>query len=379
MKMIYKAFAKKLFGKDYERLIRTLLVLGAVFFGLRTAGMQIEISAGILYLMASMFTAGIMWQALSSKDQASYLQNLYMLPFENRKLVFSYISALGSYTLLTKTAALLSVAFAVSAWTWTEVLGSFLCAVHAALFAAVLFSFRNHPWAGSLWAVVVVIVLLWGENMAVFWILAIHSLFLLLVLWRADAYSFYFVDGKRSRTVKSRRHVLISAYFVRYLRGHKNYLANTGILWGLALVLPVFFEKTADTFALPMGFALLTFNTPVCILLSGDPALERAVRFLPGQGKGFCIPYGLFLFFCNFAADVIFLCSWQIQSGGVTARMAGMAAVFSSLGAVLSVMLEWFFPVRGWKIESDLWHHPRKYVVPGIMLMLAGGISHFTK
>lgn len=59
-----------------------------------------------------------MWQALSSKDQASYLQNLYMLPFENRKLVFSYVSALGSYTLLTKTAALLSVAFAVSAWTW---------------------------------------------------------------------------------------------------------------------------------------------------------------------------------------------------------------------------------------------------------------------
>lgn len=160
MKMIYKAFAKKLFGKNYERLIRTLLVLGAVFFGLRTAGMQIEISVRILYLMVSMFTAGIMWQALSSKDQASYLQNLYMLPFENRKLVFSYISALGSYTLLTKTAALLSVAFAVSAWTWTEVLGSFLCAVHAALFAAVLFSVRNHPWAGSLWAVVVVIVLL---------------------------------------------------------------------------------------------------------------------------------------------------------------------------------------------------------------------------
>ena len=50
-----------------------------------------------------------------------------------------------------------------------------------------------------------------------------------------------------------------------------------------------------------------------------------------------------------------------------------------SVPAVLSVMLEWFFPVRGWKIESDLWHHPRKYVVPGIMLMLAGGISYFTK
>lgn len=210
-----------------------------------------------------------MWQALSSKDQASYLQNLYMLPFENRKLVFSYVSALGSYTLLTKTAALLSVAFAVSAWTWTEVLGSFLCAVHAALFAAVLFSFRNHPWAGSLWAVVVVIVLLWGENMAVFWILAIHSLFLLLVLWRADAYSFYFVDGKRSRTVKSRRHVLMFAYFVRYLRGHKNYLANTGILWGLALVLPVFLRRRQTHSHFPW-------------VLPSSPSIRLSVSCCPG-------------------------------------------------------------------------------------------------
>lgn len=41
---------------------------------------------------------------------------------------------------------------------------------------------------------------------------------------------------------------------------------------------------------------------------------------------------------------------------------------------VLSVLLEWFYPIRGWKIESDLWHHPRKYVVPVIMLLLAGGV-----
>ncbi len=20
----------------------------------------------------------------------------------------------------------------------------------------------------------------------------------------------------------------------------------------------------------------------------------------------------------------------------------------------------WFYPIRGWKIESDLWHHPQK-------------------
>ena len=31
-------------------------------------------------------------------------------------------------------------------------------------------------------------------------------------------------------------------------------------------------------------------------------------------------------------------------------------------------------PVRNWKIENDLWHHPRKYIVPAAMLLLAGGV-----
>lgn len=50
------------------------------------------------------------------------------------------------------------------------------------------------------------------------------------------------------------------------------------------------------------------------------------------------------------------------------------AVFFALQSAVLSVLLEWFYPIRNWKIESDLWHHPRKYVVPVIML-LAGAVS----
>lgn len=78
--------------------------------------------------------------------------------------------------------------------------------------------------------------------------------------------------------------------------------------------------------------------------------------------------------FCNMAADVVFLCSWQIQKGSVTVHMIAGAASFALQSAVLSVLLEWFYPIRGWKIESDLWHHPRKYVVPVVMLLLAGGV-----
>ena len=75
------------------------------------------------------------------------------------------------------------------------------------------------------------------------------------------------------------------------------------------------------------------------------------------------------------AVDVIFLLSWQIQNGGVTVLMISGAVFFALQSAVLSVLLEWFYPIRDWKIESDLWHHPRKYVVPMVMLLLAGAVS----
>ena len=148
-------------------------------------------------------------------------------------------------------------------------------------------------------------------------------------------------------------------------------------MWGVACVLPVLLGQMEARFVLPIGFAILSLNTPICILLSCDPALERAVRFLPGQQKAFCVPYCLFMFGCSLAADIIFLCSWQIQIGGIVPLHALTAVCFALLSAAGSVLLEWYCPIRGWKIESDLWHHPRKYVVPAVMLLLAGLVSMF--
>ena len=157
--------------------------------------------------------------------------------------------------------------------------------------------------------------------------------------------------------------------------GHKNYLINTVAMWGVGCVLPVFLGKIESLSVMPVGFAILSLNTPLCILLSCDPALEQAIRFLPGQKRAFCIPYCLFLFLCNMVADAFFLCSWQLQIGGVTYAMVFVAVFFALQSAVCSVMLEWFCPVRGWKIENDLWHHPRKYIVPAAMLLIAGAVG----
>ena len=333
MKMSFEVTARKLFGVKYERLVRTLSLDLVVFWGLHIAGFRVEIAPFILYLMTVAFSGGVMWQALSSDDNRANMENMFMLPFEGRTLVFSYVAALGAYTLLTKTAGLLAVVWAVGHWIWAEILGSILCALAAIVIVSCLYPLR---------------------------------------LGRTDAYAFYVRPTSRRRTVKSHRRYSVWRYLFRYLMAHKNYLVNTAAMWGVACVLPVLLGQLEARFVLPIGFAILSLNTPICILLSCDPALERAVRFLPGQGKAFCVPYCLFIFLCNLAADIVFLCSWQIQLGGITLFYALTAAAFALLSAVGSVLLEWYCPIRGWKIESDLWHHPRKYVVPAVMLLLAG-------
>ena len=379
MKMSFNVTAKKLFGVKYERLTRTLFLDLVVFWGLHIAGFQVQIASSILYLMTSAFSAGVMWQALSAEDNGANMENMFMLPFEGRSLVFSYVAALGAYTLLTKTAGLLAVVLAVSPWSGAEVLVCVLCGVNAVLVTACVYP-RKHLRAvtGALWAAVLLaVIFLLGKAALLFPILAVSILAAILLLCQTDAYAFRRRPSRRRAGVSVHRRPSVWRYLFRYLMAHKNYLVNTAAMWGVACALPVLFGQMEARFILPVGFAILSLNTPLCILLSCDPALEQAVRFLPGQQKAFCIPYCLFIFGCNLAADIIFLCSWQLQIGGIIPLHILTAASFALLSAAGSVLLEWYCPIRGWKIESDLWHHPRKYVVPAIMMLLAGLVGMF--
>lgn len=371
--ILYRAFAQMLFGQKYESLKKTLPVYVIVFWGLHISEFQIRIAPFMLYFLVTTFTAGVMWQALSSKENAARLKNMFMLPFEEQKFVFSYVSALGTYTLLTKTAGLFAVVLGVSSWEGREVSGSILCAVDAVLMTAFIHAQKKYRGMGVLWAGVTIaaIFLLWDAP--VFFPVVIgNGLLALLLLGGVDAYSFYRQTEEKNQCVKTSGKASLWRYLFRYLTAHKNYLANMAVLCGVACVMPAFFVRLESQFVIPIGCAVLSLNTPICILLSCDPDLEQAVRSLPGQKRAFCVPYSLFIFLCSMTADAIFLCSYQIQIGGVGGGMLLTAVCFALQSAIGSVLLEWFCPVRGWKIESDLWHHPRKYVVPSAMLLLAG-------
>ncbi|MBD5521362.1 MAG: hypothetical protein HDR03_09120 [Lachnospiraceae bacterium] len=383
--IILKALLKQLFGVKYERIIKSLIACLILFLAVNIAGINMEIAPSILFLTATALSAGIMWQALHSSGNSDRMAGMFMLPFTNREMTFSFVLAFTVYTLITKTFPVLALFFAVHEWSVLQKAVSLLCACNGCFIAAAWCTMTNESSRRKkkrlilylvLWCVGMLMAVFFVHEIKIFASIVLISLFLsFLRLLVVDAYVFCRpVSAKLLiRNTKGTGSILL--YLMRYLITNKNYLMNTAGLCMVGGILPMILIQFEGVNVMTLGFAILCLNTPICILLSCNPDLEQAVRVLPRQAGRFCTYYSFFIFSVNVAVISVYLISWQIQHGGV-GGMEIMAAVLIALqSAVMSVMLEWFWPIRNWKIESDLWQHPRKYIVPLIMLLIAGLIS----
>lgn len=392
--IMLKALFKQFFGAKYERIGKSLAACLILFLAIRAAEIRVEIAPFILFLTATAVSAGIMWQTLHASGNAERMTGLFMLPFQDRAMTISLILAVTCYTLVTKTFPVLALFFAVHEWSVLESAVALACACNGCFMAAAWYTMTGKLSCHKEVPLPVrkmglYLVVMWGAGMlsaiflvqeiVVFALIVSASLFLSLVrLLMTDAYVFYRPASAKLliRRIKGTGSVFV--YLLRYLVTNPNYLLNTVGLCVFVGILPMILGQFAGVYVMPLGFAILCLNTPLCILLSVDPDLEQAVRVLPGQAARFCIRYTLFLFSVNLAVNSVYLISWRMRLGGVGSREVLAAALISLLSAVFSVCLEWFCPIRGWKMETDLWHHPRKYAVPLMMMLLAGMIVMWT-
>lgn len=331
---VWKALSKQLFGARYERIKISLTACMILFLAVHISGIKVEIAPFILFLTATAFSAGIMLQVLNSSKNADDMVGLFMLPFANSEMTFSLVLTYTGYILITKTFPVLTLFFAVGRWSALQIAMSLFCAWNGCLIAAA-----------------------WYTKVKV------------------DAYLFYHPVSAKHLFRHKKGTGNIFLYLLRYLLTNKNYLINTAGLCVIAGVLPFLLGQFGEMNVMPLGFAILCLNTPICILLSCDPDLEQAVRVLPGQARSFCIHYCLFIFSVNMIVSSVYLTGWQMQYGGVGSMEIVVAFLFALQSAILSVLLEWLRPIRNWKIESDLWHHPRKYIVPLMMMLFAGFVG----
>ena len=377
--IIFQNLSKQLFGAKYERAVNSLIAYIILFLAIHTAGIEIEIAPSILLLTATAFSMGIMWQTLNTSGNADRMAGLFMLPFRNREMTFSLVLAFISYTLITKTFLVLALFFAVHEWSMLQIAVSLLCACNGCFSVAAWYTMTKRKkflpifilWGGAIFAPIFLV----RETMIICFIAFISMLISFVRLMKADAYIFYHSVSAKLLIKHTKGTGSIFLYLLRYLITNKNYLLNIAGLCVIAGVMPFILGQFEGVNVMSLGFAVLCLNTPICILLSCDPGLEQAVRTLPGQAKRFCTNYCFFIFSINMAVNSVYLISWQIDKGGVNSTEIITALIIAMQSAVLSVMLEWFCPVRNWKIENDLWHHPRKYIVPLIMFLVAGLIG----
>ena len=380
MKNTIKALSKQFFGAKYESARKSLLAAVILFIAVYAAEFRIAVAPFILYLTSTFFTAGIMWQVLAGRRHMETMLGMFMLPFDNRSFVFSYVLVLGAHTLITKTLPIWALFFAAASWYPWEIAiavfcGCMACAVTAAGYRMCR---RGHAVLPLLWAAgILAAILLLRQWAAVLSAAAVSVITAVLYLAFADAYDFYSAGVAKKAVRHTGRTGNVFTYLFRYLMANKTYLINTAGLAAVAGFLPLLFGEVQGMNMFPIGLAILCLNTPICTLLSCDPDMEQAIRVLPGQAGRFCRRYCLFIFIVNGAIAGIYLSSWQMIHGGIGLSHVGMVLLFAIQSAILSVILEWKHPIRGWKTESDLWHHPRKYIVPLAMLLIAALVGTY--
>lgn len=379
--MTTKVFAKKLFGVRYEKILRNLVISFVLYFGLINLELSIVIAPFVICLMSMFIMVFEMWHALTSDENAANMKRLFMLPVNRREFVLSYIGCLGGYVLLTRVIPLMAVILAVSKVSIYTIITAVLCLVNGVLLSAGVYAWKKFRAVVIIWLLAILPALYFLANPVIWIVLAISAITSFIFILNTDSYAFYNEEGHRAKSTFYGSKASVWAYIWRYLSSHKNYLVNCGIMWIVGVILPFFFKELVETsadlrgFVIPIGFAILCLNTPINILISSDMALEEAIRYLPGQKRTFLVPYCMFVFCCNLIANVIYLFSVNFILGGVTIWIILGALIIALQSALLSVFLEYYFPLRNWKIENELWHHPRKYIVPATMILLAGLIG----
>ena len=287
-----KALSKQFFGAKYQSAGKSLLAAVILFIAIDAAEFQMEIAPFILYLTSTFFTGGVMWQMLTGKRHIEAMQGMFMLPFDNRSFVFSYVMVLGAHTLITKTLPIWALFFAAASWYPWEIAialfcGCMACAVTAAGYRMCRKGLIVLPvlWAAGILAVILLV----RQEAAVLTAATVSLLAAVLYLAFADAYDFYSAATTKRAVQHTGHSGSVFVYLTRYLLANKSYLINTVGLCAIACFLPLLFGEFQGLNMFPIGLAILCLNTPICTLLSCPATLiwNRPSVFFPDRQAGF--------------------------------------------------------------------------------------------
>ena len=165
---------------------------------------------------------------------------------------------------------------------------------------------------------------------------------------------------------------MVSKYILRYLMSNKSNLFNIVLMLGFASVLVFTMKDAGVSGTMYIGLAMITVNTPLQIIVSASRDLRKKLKSMPNEVKGFYIPYAATLFVIYLVSYALFLVIMFVLKMEIPPLAIPAAIVFALEASAGTSFMEYKYPLTKWSVETDLWHHPRKYIIPAVLILEAG-------
>ena len=371
---MYKLLSRKLLGEKYSSAVRSLIIAAVIGASLHSMGKTIALAQSIIILTGIVFTGTIVIQLLSSKDNARTLRGLFAMPCDEKKTLWEYAAAVGAYTIITKTSLVAALLFAFTKLTAVNVLLFALSLIYAVFGGMTAFAlFRRAPLlSGLIVAAGAGMAFLLPKGLIAAAVLAAADIVMIAVFSLQPLDSFR-VDGsariKTPSASSGKPRMLVLRYITRYMLANKNYLISSVVLIAAAVAFSMMAAAQGLKIGCGMGLAIVSMNTPLATIVSSNRGLTQKLSVLPGKTRGFFVPYGFVLFGYYMIAYALYLAAIALISGTADVRAVITAVLFSAQCAVFVPLLEDKMTITKWKTEPDLWHNPRKYIIPGALII----------
>ncbi|MDR1448817.1 MAG: hypothetical protein LBI84_01195 [Propionibacteriaceae bacterium] len=156
-------------------------------------------------------------------------------------------------------------------------------------------------------------------------------------------------------------------YFITVALSQPVTVINAAILLGFAAVFTVMISQSG--IPAPFGLAIVAVSSPLATMMSVDPDLRQHWRML-GRPAALAAQYRVcclvWFAFANSALFAVYaVLGWP--------RLLWVAVLAVAATAVETIAIPWLevrFPITGQATPKDVWRHPRKYILPGAILLL---------
>lgn len=364
-------FVKFLMGSKFEKLYKHSIVLFVLALLLTANRQEIIVDDTVIITTSVVFSFTLVWRLLHSPKMIRFYRSILSLPVKSRKLLLDYFIAVFvdllctkasylilAYVLLTNT-TIIQVVQMLSFITLGTILAFIVSTLSRKVLLPVLLSIIFSLYILTIVSIQIRILLCW----IMFFIIAY------IYIGKNPLKLYKNIENKRTGRRKLTRKFFPYLYFYRYIMTKTN-LLNLIVLWGFSIFFAYMMVEMGLEDFLAVGLVLLCLNTPLGTVISSQPQNYEKLKALPNTLKFFLLPYSIFVSMTLAVGLLIYIIAVYFLIEEVPSLLLLQAVCVVIQSAFLIVFLESKFPLLNWNTITDLWQHPRKYIVPCVVLII---------